>query len=85
MGFTVSVSPRDRKLPQSARCLQFGQSSMCWEETVGPVSFLSYAVVERSYPLGHSQPEAVKNEPELVTSWVNGKRLPLILNWSLAL
>lgn len=79
MGFTVAFSLRDRKLPQPARCLQFGQSSMCWEEAVDPSRFLSCAVVERFYPLSHNQPEAVKNKPELVGSWVNGKRLPLML------
>lgn len=48
MGFMVTFSLRDRRLPQSDRCLQFGQSSVCWEETVDPGRFLSYVVVERS-------------------------------------
>lgn len=79
VGFTVIFSLRDRKAPQPDGCWQLGQSSKCWVEAVDPGSILSCTVVERSYPLGHKQPEEVKNKPKLVRTWVKGKRLPLIL------
>lgn len=85
MGFRVTFSLRDRKQPQSARCLQFGQSSMSWEQRVDPLRFFYCSVAKglKSITLSSYQPEVVKNKSELMSSWVNGKRLPL--NWSLAL
>lgn len=86
--FRVTFSLRERKLPQSARCLQFGKSSTSWEQRVDPGRFLYCSVAKRSYPqavkstsLSSYQPEVVK-KPEFMSSWLNGKRVPLILTGS---
>lgn len=58
---------------------------MSWEQRVDPLRFFYCSVAKglKSITLSSYQPEVVKNKSELMSSWVNGKRLPL--NWSLAL